>query len=193
MTARRALALFAALCALAALVLGLLVSARAPGSLDLRATHATTDLSTRLLDALVLPTEPYVLVPAIALIAGVLWYLRRRRDALLAVAAPLVAAVLNTWVLKPAFGRWKGGSLAYPSGHTVTLVTVLVVVVLVVRPKVLAFVIGAVLLACATVGMIGLGYHYLTDIVGGACFAAAVVTGLQAALSPRPGPELSTG
>jgi membrane-associated phospholipid phosphatase len=69
---------------------------------------------------------------------------------------------------------------------------VLVVLVLLARPKVLTVVLGVVLLCCAAIGMIGLGYHYLTDIVGGTFFATAVVTGLRA-VTPRRVPAPSAG
>ncbi|MFD2471937.1 phosphatase PAP2 family protein [Amycolatopsis silviterrae] len=193
MTARRTLALFAALCALATLVLGLLVAPYAPGTVDQWAANSAATLSPGLLNALVLPTEPYVLIPAVVVIAGICLYRRSRRDALLAVAGPFLAIALNSWALKPAFDRWKGGTLVYPSGHTVSLVAVLTVVVLLVRFKAVAAVVSVVLIVCAAVGMIGLGYHYLTDIAGGVCFAPAVVTALRAALSPRRAPEPSTG
>ncbi|MBN9740250.1 hypothetical protein DMP23_03875 [Amycolatopsis sp. A1MSW2902] len=192
-TARRTLALFAALCALATLVLGLLVAPYAPGTVDQWTERHASTLSPALLNTLVLPTEPYVLIPAVVVIAGICLYQRNRLDALLAVAGPLVAIALNSWALKPAFDRWKGGTLAYPSGHTVSLLAVLTVIVLLVRFKAVAVAVGAVLVCCAAIGMIGLGYHYLTDIVGGVCFAPAVVTALRAALSPRRAREPSTG
>ncbi|GAA3531781.1 phosphatase PAP2 family protein [Amycolatopsis ultiminotia] len=193
MTARRALALVAALCALATLVLGLVVANRAPGALDTRATDVTGRLSRPLLDVLVLPTEPYLLIPAIALVAGACLFRHRRRDALLAVAGPALAVALNTWVLKPLFGRMKDATLAYPSGHTVSLVTVLVVLVLLARPKLVTTLVAVFLLCCATIGLVGLGYHYLTDVAGGVCFATFVVTGMRAALTPRLAPAPSTG
>jgi len=184
-TARRALALFAALCALATLTLGLFVAPNPPSALDDWASETAAKLNTGLLNALLLPTEPYLLIPAIVVIAGLCLYRHRRQDAVLAVAGPALAVALNSWALKPVFDRWKGGTLVYPSGHTVSLVAVLVVVVLLARSKTVAVLISAVLLSCGAVGLIGFGYHYLTDIIGGACFAAAVVTALRAALSPR--------
>jgi membrane-associated phospholipid phosphatase len=190
---RRILTVVALACALATLALGLVFAGgRSPSALDSAAASDVSGLGHGLLDALVLPTEPYVLLPAIAVIAGICLYRHHRGDALLAVAGPAVAVALNTWVLKPLFDRWKDGTLVYPSGHTVSLVTVLVVLVLFARWKAAAIVLGVVLLGCATVGMIGLGYHYLTDIAGGTFFATAVVTGLRA-VTPRRAPVPSDG
>ncbi|WIX78187.1 phosphatase PAP2 family protein [Amycolatopsis carbonis] len=189
----RVLALVAVLCALATVALGLAYAGgHSPGALDAWAAQAIAGLGHTTLNVLVLPTEPYVLIPAIVVIAGTCLYLRRRTDALLAAAGPALAVALNTWVLKPLFDRWKNDILVYPSGHTVSLVTVLVVLVLLARPKVVTVVLGVVLLCCAAIGMIGLGYHYLTDIVGGTFFATAVVTGLRA-VTPRRVPAPSAG
>jgi membrane-associated phospholipid phosphatase len=143
------------------------------------------------LHALVSPTEPFVLLPVLAVLAG--WCLRRGRpwDAAFAVLGPSFAVSVNTWVLKPAFGRWKGDTLVYPSGHTVGLVATLVVVVVLLR-RVLLAVAGGVVLAGVAAGMVGLGYHYLTDVVGGVffgVFAALVVRGaLARAEAVRPDP-----
>jgi membrane-associated phospholipid phosphatase len=190
---RRTLAVVAVACALATLVLGLVFAGgRSPSALDAAAASGISGLGHGLLYALVLPTEPYVLLPAIAIIAGTCLYRRRKTDALLAVAGPAVAVALNTWVLKPLFDRWKDGTLVYPSGHTVSLVTVLVVLVLLARWKAAVAALGVVLLGCAAVGMIGLGFHYLTDIAGGTFFGTAVVTGLRA-VTPRRAPVPSGG
>ncbi|MDT8914053.1 phosphatase PAP2 family protein [Amycolatopsis sp. PS_44_ISF1] len=187
---RRILAAVALACALATLALGLVYAGgRSPGPLDV---VPTAGLGHGLLSALVLPTEPYVLLPAIAVIAGTCLYRRRPADALLAVLSPAIAVALTTWVLKPLFDREKDATLVYPSGHTVSLVAVLVVLVLLARRKTAAAAFGVVLLACATAGLTGLGYHYLTDVAGGTFFGTAVVTGLRA-VTPRRAPARSAG
>ncbi|MFI5608187.1 phosphatase PAP2 family protein [Amycolatopsis sp. NPDC051903] len=189
----RILAAVAVVCLLATVALGLVYAGgHSPGSLDSAVAGGVAGLGRTTFDVLVLPTEPYVLLPAIAVVTGSCAYLRRWPDAALAVAGPAVAVGLNTWVLKPLFDRWKDGILVYPSGHTVSLVTVLAVLVLLARPKVLTAVLGVLLLCCAAIGMIGLGYHYLTDIVGGTFFGTAVVTGLRS-VTPRRVPAPSAG
>jgi membrane-associated phospholipid phosphatase len=133
------------------------------------------------LHALVLPTEPYVLLPVLALLAGWCLSRSRRRDALFVVVAPAVAVAANTWVLKPLFDRWKGDTLVYPSGHTVSMVATLVVVFVLTRGRARAIVAGtgALLVVCVTAGMVGLGYHYATDIPGGTFFAVSAVLALH--------------
>jgi membrane-associated phospholipid phosphatase len=206
--AQRQLAAVAVICALATLAMGLYFAGdTGPRGFDTAIKKALdTQLagSHDLLTFLVLSTQPYVLVPVIVLVIAVCLALGRRRDALLAALGPAIAVSANTWILKPWFDRQSigfgiEGTLAYPSGHTVSLVSTLVVLALLARRGLATAVVtamGAVLLIAATVGMIELGYHYCTDIAGGTFFAVAVVFSLRIAidrLSPRPSRERSTG
>ncbi|TVT16175.1 phosphatase PAP2 family protein [Amycolatopsis acidiphila] len=134
-----------------------------------------------LLDLLVLPTEPYVLIPVIAVTAGVCALRKRGPATALTLAGTTVPVALNTWVLKPLFGHPLHDYLAYPSGHAVSLVSTLTVLVLLARQRLLAAM-GAVAVAVAAgAGLVGLGYHYPNDVVGGACFAVAAVLTLSLA------------
>jgi membrane-associated phospholipid phosphatase len=205
---QRPLAAVAVICALAALAMGLYYAGdTGPRGFD---TSIKNALDTRLagsrdlLTFLVVSTQPYVLVPLIVLVIAVCLAVGRRRDALLAALGPAIALSANTWILKPLFDRQSigfgiEGTLAYPSGHTVSLVSTLVVLALLARPGLATAMVtamGTVLLIAAAVGMIELGYHYFTDIVGGTFFAVAVVFTLQiliGRLSPRPSPARSAG
>ncbi|TDV57793.1 phosphatase PAP2 family protein [Actinophytocola oryzae] len=189
-------AVLCGLCGLVVLVLGLLfVGDHTASGIDEVTSSAVAAWPHGVLRALVSPTEPYVLLPALTLLAA--WCLHRSRpwDASLVVLGPSVALAVNTWVLKPLFDRWKGDTLVYPSGHTVSLVATLTVVFLLAgaRARAITAAAGAVLLAGVTIGMLGLGYHYVTDVVGGtffAVFAVLVVCGLLTAAagrSSRPG------
>jgi membrane-associated phospholipid phosphatase len=175
-------------CVLIALALGLVFAGdREPHGVDAVVRSAVAGLPQGVLRALVLPTEPYVLLPVMALL--VVWCLRASRpwDALFVVIAPAIAVAVNTWLLKPLFDRWKGDTLVYPSGHTVGLVATLVVVLVLVHGRVRAITaaVGTVLLVGVTIGMVGLGYHYLTDVIGGALFAVFAVLAIRGSLSPR--------
>lgn len=177
----------AGVCALLTLTLGLVLAGdHAPSGVDDWFRSAVDGWPHPLLRLLVLPTEPYVILPALALLAGWCLYRSRPGDALFVAVAPGVAVAVNTWVLKPLFDRWKGDTLVYPSGHTVSLVATIVVVVLLLRGRAVTLVVGAVLLGSATIGMVGLGYHYVTDTVGGAFFAVFAVLAMRG-LWPRPG------
>ncbi|UQS26090.1 phosphatase PAP2 family protein [Amycolatopsis thermalba] len=135
-----------------------------------------------LLRLFVLPTEPVVLLPLLAIVVLACALGRRWDGVALAVLGVAVPVALNTWVLKPLFDRMKTDYLAYPSGHTVSMVATLTVLVLLARPgpatAVTATLSGFVTII-AGIGLVGLGYHYPTDVLGGACFAVAVVLALS--------------
>lgn len=177
--------IIAVCCALVVVALGLVFGGDHGSSAVDDAARSVVDGWPRwVLRVLVLPTEPYVLVPVLAVVAG--WCVRadRRWDAVFAVAAPVVAVVLNTWVLKPLFDRWKNDTLVYPSGHTVSMVATVAVVCVLVggRAGMVIAAVGALLLVGVTLGMMGLGYHYVTDVAGGTAFAVFVVLALRAAI-----------
>ncbi|WUV13378.1 hypothetical protein OG738_41960 [Amycolatopsis sp. NBC_01488] len=181
----------AAVCGLLAVLLGLpFAGGTAPGAVDRAADAAVAHLSPGVVRVLVLPTEPYVVI-VLAVVAVVLCLRAGRRlEAGLALAAPLLAILLNSFLVKPLYDRWKNDTLVYPSGHTVSLVSVLTVLVLVTR-RAFVVVLSALALLAATAGLVGMGYHYLTDVAGGTLFAVAVV--LLTWSVPRPAPAPSTG
>ncbi|OLF14777.1 phosphatase PAP2 family protein [Actinophytocola xanthii] len=173
-------------CVLLALALGLVVAGdRGPSGVDEAARSSVGGWPDGVLHALVLPTEPYVLLPVLALLVGGCLSAARPWDALFVVLGPAVAVAANTWLLKPAFDRRIGDALAYPSGHTVGMVATLVVVFVLVRGalRTATASLGAVVLVAVAVGMVGLGYHYLTDVVGGALFAISAVLAVRALLA----------
>ncbi|WP_285483623.1 phosphatase PAP2 family protein [Amycolatopsis sp. NBRC 101858] len=181
----------AAACGLVAVLLGLpFAGGSTPGAVDATVAGWIADLSPGVLRALVLPTEPSVVI-ALGVLSVVLCLRAGRRvDAAFALGAPLLAILLTSWLLKPLYDRWKNDTLVYPSGHTVSLVAVLTVLVLVTR-KAYVVVLSALALLAATVGLVGMGYHYLTDVVGGTLFAVAVV--LLTWPERRPEPARSAG
>lgn len=139
-----------------------------------------------LLRAMLVPTEPVLLVVVIGLIVMVAVARRRPRLAILAVVGPLATVTLTSGVLKPLFDRTiNNGSLAFPSGHTSGLVAVLTVLVIAVVSTVgppwrkslatLVIVSATVMTVVGATALIGMKYHYVTDTVGGACTAAGTV------------------
>lgn len=175
-------------CALLTVALGLVhTGGRGPGPVDEAAESAITGWPHGVLRALVLPTEPYVLVPVLAVLVAWCLHTSRPWDALFVAVAPLAAVAANTWLLKPLFDRWKGDTLVYPSGHTVSMVATLVVLLVLTtgRARTIITIVGAVLLVGVTIGMIGLGYHYLTDVIGGTFFAVAAVLAIRGLLPAR--------
>ncbi len=136
-------------------------------------------------EALVIPSNGYIVLPL--LVIGAVWYAGRRQwwtVGFLLVAPELVVAI-NAVALKPLWHRHLHDYLAYPSGHTVQFVAVATAFVLVaerVRTRVTTIMMAVVVLAAIAVGMIGLGYHYATDVLGGTGAAIAAVTALYAGL-----------
>jgi membrane-associated phospholipid phosphatase len=115
---------------------------------------------------------------------------RKWRGAVLVAVAVPAAGALTEYVLKPFIHRMLQEFLSYPSGHS-TAVFALVTALGVLlcdpdrprRPRLPAalrvlLALIAFLAACwVSVSVIGLGYHYFTDTVGGAAVGAAVVLG----------------
>ncbi|GAA4564232.1 phosphatase PAP2 family protein [Planotetraspora kaengkrachanensis] len=183
----------AAVTATVTLGLGLWVAGDRPGPVEgglQRWIVEEFSRDTLLLRLLLLPTEPYVLIPLIALTALACAVRRRWDAAAFCLAGTLLPVALNTWVLKPLFDRPLNGYLAYPSGHTVSLVAALTVLAVLAAPgtaRAVAAAVAAVVTVMAGIGLVGSGYHYPVDVIGGACFAIAAVLTTSIPLRRRPG------
>lgn len=117
------------------------------------------------------------------LLAGVGWFAwqRRWRETATMAVVPELAVSLNTWVLKPWWGRPLHDYLAYPSGHTVHLIAVATTFVLLVgtaRARIILVLLTLVAWTVAGIGTVALDYHLPTDIVGGASAAITLSAGL---------------
>ncbi|MBF6327901.1 phosphatase PAP2 family protein [Nocardia transvalensis] len=147
--------------------------------------HGALDAHPGVYRALVVPSNGYVLLPL--LVVGAVWYAGRRQwwvVGFLLVAPEFVVAV-NTWGLKPLWHRHLHDYLAYPSGHTVHFVAIATAFVLVAaetRTRVIEVSVAVVVLAGVAVGMVGLGYHYPTDVMGGSAAAVALIVAIYAVL-----------
>ncbi len=119
------------------------------------------------------------------LVLAVLGLMRDRARALACLVGPVAAVFVTERVAKPLVGRHGvlGGD-SYPSG-TVTAVTALAVVLVLVLPRLvkpLGALVGAAAVAVASVGVIGLRWHYGTDVIGGILVGAGAVLSVDAAL-----------
>lgn len=117
---------------------------------------------------------------------AVLIALVRRRWRLAAVVALCpVLSVIATRLLKPLFGRYKGDALAYPSGHTTVVITVMAMLVLAAGVSVWLLVVAGVITAIGGLSMAATDLHYLTDNIGAAFLASATVCLAVLAAGPQ--------
>jgi membrane-associated phospholipid phosphatase len=125
----------------------------------------------------------------------------RRKAALFALVAAPAAGAVTELVLKPAVHRQQHiDALLFPSGHTTgAFALALVVVVLLLPhegtrlvPAIARLMVGTAALAVAAVvavAVVALGWHYVTDAIGGVVTAVVVVVGIAAvmdAVATRP-------
>lgn len=119
---------------------------------------------------------------------------RRPRAALFALVAAPAAGAVTELVLKPAVGRQRvADALMFPSGHTTGAFALALTVVVLVLPRentrllsaLARLVVGAAALAAASVvaiAVVALGWHYVTDTIGGVTTAVVVVVAVAAVL-----------
>ncbi|GLZ38975.1 phosphatidic acid phosphatase [Actinokineospora sp. NBRC 105648] len=139
-----------------------------------------------------LTTNPVVMIGLLVVIAAVALVRGRPEVALLAAVGPALAAGVNTWLLKPLFGRTHDDYLAYPSGHTTTFVSIMAVLTLVISAnappgrRVIRTVTTAgvsfVLFAVAASAIVELRYHYLSDTLGALSWAVGAVITVAAVI-----------
>lgn len=99
------------------------------------------------------------------------------------LACPFVATAVSE-ALKRLFDRRNGPYLQYPSGHTTLLVAVLGMMVVVAAERVWAVTVAAAVSLLGMLGLVACGYHYLTDTIGAALLATAMVCGAARLTSP---------
>ena len=147
------------------------------------------------------PGRPQAVVVESLLLAMVVWrYTRERWVALFCAVVPIAVGVGAELLLKPIIDRRNvsGEGLLFPSGHTTGIASVAVaawITWLSLSPSRPARIVGGVALA-AVVALVGvsrvlLHTHYVTDVVGGALYAAAATVALAFIWPKVFAPELS--
>jgi membrane-associated phospholipid phosphatase len=150
---------------------------------------------------------PGSLAPAAVLTAAIViacLVAGRLNGAVLALTAVPVAEAISEGLLKPLIHRTYLGGVVYPSGHTtaITALTATLFVLLVVSSnpaprgaararalrwlRALVLVAACVLCGGVAIGLIGLRWHYFTDIVAGAAVGVGTVCGLALILDLGP-------
>lgn len=110
---------------------------------------------------------------------------RRRWRLAVVVALCPVLSVIATRLLKPLFGRYKGDALAYPSGHTTVVITVMAMLVLAAGVSVWLLLVAGVITAIGGLSMAATDLHYLTDNIGAVFLASATVCLAVLAAGPQ--------
>jgi undecaprenyl-diphosphatase len=111
-----------------------------------------------------------------------------RRGVGLVILGPALARMTTSLVLKPVVGRTKRGRLVYPSGHTTSVASLAVAVLVLAAdgrsPRVRAVLVLGLAVPVVAVGaaLVGRGYHDATDTAGGVGVAVAVVLTLALSL-----------
>lgn len=110
---------------------------------------------------------------------------RRRWRLAVVVAFCPVLSVLATRLLKPLFGRYKGDALAYPSGHTTVVITVMAMLVLAAGVSLWLVLVAGVVTVIGGLSMAATDLHYLTDNIGSVFLATAAVCLAVLAAGPQ--------
>lgn len=152
-----------------------------------------TPARTPLLDVLAHTADPAPLIAFLALLA----FLARRwgrQPQLLAAIGAVAAAALTTQMLKiglahprvqPALGAGVG-PVSFPSGHATAAMSMAIAAVIVVprRLRPMTAVLGAAYAITISITVIGLGWHYPSDVLGGLLVATGfgflAIAGLRA-------------
>jgi len=196
---RRPLAVAGVLGALVAVALGVAFAGQATGSgLDVRASAALelprtfSSLPYLISWAVQTLSDPIPALLLILLLVGVCIRLRRRRLAVLAVAAPVLADLVVI-AAKHLVGRTIHGSLTYPSTHSAQAAALAMVTALLVVDLLGLEDAAAVALVLGTGGGVALvmgwalvagSVHYATDILGGFCVAVAAFSATALCIDP---------
>ena len=136
--------------------------------------------------------SPSVVIGGAVVLSLLCLLARRPKAAVFALLAAPAAGFVTEYVLKPAVHREQHvNALLFPSGHTTGAFALALTVVVVLLPHegtrllpaLARIVVGVGALAVAglvAVAVVALGWHYVTDAVGGVVTAVVVVLGLAA-------------
>ena len=126
-----------------------------------------------------------VLVLLYLLAVGIPLWRREWRLATVTALCPVIS-IIGAKVLKVLFGRpWYGENLAYPSGHTTVAITVAAMLVLAIGIHPWSVTLAVIGAAIPSIGMASNGFHYFTDIIGGALYATSMVCLAVLAAGPQ--------
>jgi membrane-associated phospholipid phosphatase len=116
------------------------------------------------------------------IIAAAVAFRYDRVVALSCIVGPATTLLVVQLSLKPDVARYLGGGLSFPSGHVAAATAMVAAFVIATRGKwrLVAIVLGGVVVVSVSIAVIALGWHYPTDTVGGILTALAGVTFIDA-------------
>jgi len=153
--------------------------------LDFVHAHVSSAMTT-VFEVITVSGSARALVPVVSAATLALLWVKRRHEALLLGASPLIGAGL-VYIVKTAVGRarpelwpsaWYSGS-SFPSGHTLAVAataTAAALVVIRLWPATRRWAVGAAFVWTALVALsrLVLGVHWPTDVLAAACVGAAI-------------------
>ncbi|MHB1844989.1 MAG: phosphatase PAP2 family protein [Deltaproteobacteria bacterium] len=124
-----------------------------------------------------------IVVALVGATGAVLVARRDRRRAIACLAGPLLGGVLAEYVLKPLVDPHVGG-LSFPSGHTVGVSAVVVVLAIVLphRTRVVVVALGTALGIAACYSVVALGWHSPSDAAAGIAVGSGAVLAVDGLL-----------
>lgn len=125
---------------------------------------------------------PMMVILAVAVLIALVR--RRWRLAVVVALCPLLSVIV-TRLLKTLFGRYKGDALAYPSGHTTVVITVMAMLVLAAGVSLWMLLVAGVVTVIGGLSMAATDLHYLTDNIGSVFLASATVCLAVLAAGPQ--------
>lgn len=167
-------------------VLGLAAKTSSLTSADIRLDEHLVALRnptfTLVAKAATLVAQAAVGVAVAAVAPVVLWFVRRRRDALLTaclmIGALAIAYVAKTLIAEHRPPKWlwvipPDNAMSFPSGHAAVAAAVALILGMLVRGRLrpLAMTVGVMFAGVVAFARMYLGVHYLLDVMGG-CLAA---------------------
>ena len=124
------------------------------------------------------------MIAALGLAVVIALVRRRWRLAVVVALCPLLS-VTAARLLKPLFGRYKGDALAYPSGHTTVVITVMAMLVFAAGVSLWRVLGAGVVAVIGGLSMAATDLHYPTDNIGAMFLASAAVCLAVLAAGPQ--------
>jgi membrane-associated phospholipid phosphatase len=141
--------------------------------------------------------SPQAVAGGAVLLAALCLIVRRPAAAIFSLAAAPAAGAITELVLKPLVHREGVASLLFPSGHTTGAFALAMTVAVLLLPheetallpaagRILTALLALAAAAVVAIAVVALGWHYVTDALGGVVTAIVVVLAVAAGIDAYP-------